>query len=98
VYKSLLWMAAGVPLIARRSAVLEDIVEDGVCGYLVEPGCPERMAEKVMHLAFHPEVLVRMSNAARDRVKNYFTLEGGVSRFIELIGNVIASGNSHIRG
>jgi D-inositol-3-phosphate glycosyltransferase len=38
---------AGVPVIATRTGGLEDVVEDGVSGLLVEPSRPEELARAV---------------------------------------------------
>ena len=43
-------MYAGLPIIATKVGGIPELVPDGVHGYLVEPGRPERLAEKLVSL------------------------------------------------
>lgn len=55
---------AGVPAVAVAALGPKDMIEDGVDGYL-SPNDPDRIAELAAYLLNHPEVLERMSHAAR---------------------------------
>jgi len=63
--------ACGLPQITTREA--GDVVVDGVEGIIIPPGNVERLAEAILHLYEHPEIVARMSVAARDRVVQNFT-------------------------
>ncbi len=63
--------ACGLPQITTREA--GDVVVDGVEGIIIPPGNVERLAEAILHLSEHPEIVARMSVAARDRVVQNFT-------------------------
>jgi len=56
--------ASGIPVIGTPVGGIPDIVEDGETGYVV-PEDPQAFAEKIDHLADHPETLQQMSEAAR---------------------------------
>jgi glycosyltransferase involved in cell wall biosynthesis len=69
------WMACGVPLLATRVGVLPDLVADGATGYLVPPGDPSALAEKVVYLGRRRDQVPGLGRAARDRVLGQFTLD-----------------------
>ncbi|MDQ6861946.1 MAG: glycosyltransferase family 4 protein [Verrucomicrobiota bacterium] len=63
--------ACGLPQITTREA--GDVVVDGVEGIIIPPGNVDRLAEAIQHLYNHPEIVARMSIAARERVVRNFT-------------------------
>jgi len=69
------WMASGVPLVATRIGVLPDLVEEGVTGFLVPPGDPSSLGEKIVYLAHHPAEARSLGRGARAAVLEHFTLE-----------------------
>lgn len=82
------WMASGVPLAATRVGALPDIVADGETGFLVTPGRPIELAEKIVYFANNPEATTRMGRAARARVEERFTLEKQADAFEEILAKV----------
>ncbi len=69
------WMASGVPLVATRVGVLPDLVDDGRTGFLVLPGDPSALGEKIVYCAGQPARTREMGRAARLRVLDQFTLD-----------------------
>jgi colanic acid/amylovoran biosynthesis glycosyltransferase len=65
-------MAAGLPTVVSRIPGIEELVEDGVTGYLVPPNHPEAFAVAMKKLADHPDDRVRIGAAARSRVLRDF--------------------------
>jgi glycosyltransferase involved in cell wall biosynthesis len=63
--------ACGLPQITTREA--GDVVNDGVEGILVRPGDVGELATAILELYRHPEIVERMSVAARRRVVENFT-------------------------
>jgi glycosyltransferase involved in cell wall biosynthesis len=61
-------LAAGCPVVASRVGGVPDVVEDGVDGFLVEPGDVEGMAERLARLAADSALRTRMGAAGRARV------------------------------
>ena len=68
-------MAAGRPVVATRSGGIPETVVDGVTGWLVEPGDPGELADRLADVLANPVGAVRMGAAGRDRVVQYFDLE-----------------------
>ncbi len=65
-------LSAGLPTIVNSAGWTKDIVEDGHCGFYVDPERPEDMAEKLMAIKDNKEELHKMSeNARRIAVEQY---------------------------
>ncbi|MEO6872418.1 MAG: glycosyltransferase family 4 protein [Chthoniobacterales bacterium] len=73
--------ACGLPQITTREA--GDVVEDGVQGIIVPPGDVDAIAAAIQHLYDHPEIVARMSLAARERVVENFTWDHFRARLLE---------------
>ncbi|MBM4133219.1 MAG: glycosyltransferase family 4 protein [Nitrospira sp.] len=58
-------LASGVPVVGTGVDGAAEVVQDGVNGYLVEPGDVRRLAERVLSLLNRPEEAVRMGQAGR---------------------------------
>ena len=63
--------ACGLPQITTREA--GDVVTDGVEGIVIPPANVDALADAILHMYNHPEVVGRMSVAARKRVVENFT-------------------------
>ncbi len=63
--------ACGLPQITTREA--GDVVRDGVEGIVIQPGDVDAIAAALEQLCRHPELVDRMSHAARQRVAENFT-------------------------
>jgi glycosyltransferase involved in cell wall biosynthesis len=68
-------MAHKLPVIAPRVGGLPEIVDDGVQGYLLEERNPKAFAEKCLFLYENKFLRQRMSEAAREKVEQRFSME-----------------------
>ena len=64
-------LACGLPLIITANAGAEDLVEEGVTGFLVPIREPGKIAEKIEWLAGHRDSLPAMRDAARSKASEY---------------------------
>ncbi len=62
-------MAAARPVCASAAGGLRDTVVDGETGFLVPPGDPEELAEKLGRLLDNPDLRARMGAAGRRRAE-----------------------------
>lgn len=61
------------PVVATRVGGIPEVVEDGVNGYLVEPGDVDGLTARVMQLIADPALRARLGEAGRTRVEQNFT-------------------------
>jgi glycosyltransferase involved in cell wall biosynthesis len=73
--------ACGLPQITTREA--GDVVEDGIQGIIIPPANVDALAAGIQHLYNHPEIVARMSVAARERVVENFTWDHFRARLID---------------
>ena len=73
--------ACGLPQITTREA--GDVVEDGVQGIVIPPADVDALAAAIQQLYDHPEIVERMSLAARERVVGNFTWDHFRARLLE---------------
>jgi glycosyltransferase involved in cell wall biosynthesis len=59
------YMAAGLPVIASRFPLWQDIVEGNQCGVCVDPGNPAAIAAAIDHFCRHPHIARRMGENGR---------------------------------
>ena len=83
------WMASGVALVATRVGVLPDLVAERESGFLVPPGDPSSLAEKIVYLARHRPECRRLGEGARERVLDRFTLAHCASRHEALLSEIL---------
>ena len=62
------------PVVATRVGGIPEVVQDGVNGYLVEPGDVDALTERVSELIADPSLRTRMGEAGRTRVEQDFTV------------------------
>lgn len=67
-------MAGGVPVVAPRIAGIAELVEDGANGYLVSPGDPEDLADKIARLLSDGGLRARFGQAGRAKVERDFNI------------------------
>jgi glycosyltransferase involved in cell wall biosynthesis len=63
------------PVVATRVGGIPEAVEDGVNGFLVEPGDVANLADRVAQLIADPALRARLGEAGRARVEQQFTLQ-----------------------
>ena len=79
-------MAVGVPVVASRIPGVEELIEDGVTGYLVPPNRPQPFAEAIKRLADHPDARLRFGQAARRRILQDFDNRKNIEQLVRLLG------------
>lgn len=64
-------MAAGKPVIGTNIRGVRDLIEDGETGLLVPSGDPAATAQAILKLKNHPELVNKMGEASRVRIRKF---------------------------
>ena len=84
-------MAHGRAAIVSRVGGLQEVIEDGVSGLLVNPGDPDDLAEKMTYLWQNPDICREMGIAARKRAETQFSRTAYYPRLRQAYTNAIAA-------
>ena len=78
-------MVSGLPVITTRVRGLPEILKDGVNGYLVAPKEPEELAERIIYMLRHREVMEKMrrSNISEAGKYRWETVSLDLARHLE---------------
>jgi glycosyltransferase involved in cell wall biosynthesis len=78
-------MAMGKPVIATKTEMYSDFLEEGETGYHVPPGDTDALREKMAYLIAHPDEAQRMGRNARRRMEQMFSVEAYCERMKRII-------------
>lgn len=82
------FMALGRPVVATKGGGTNELVDDGITGFLIEPGDWNALADKTQLLLQDSSLRDRMGVAAKKRIIEKFSLKRMVVEFDELFGAV----------
>lgn len=68
-------MSYGKPVIGCNVGGIPEVIEDGVCGLLAEPGCADSLTDKILKICNNSEYRRLLGKNARDRVKKLFDIK-----------------------
>ena len=91
-------MAAGRPVLATAAGGLEDIVPQGLAGFLVPPGDPSALAKELLGLIQDEELRSRLGAGARAWAYEHLGQERMVSETCRVYEEVMANTKSHSTG
>ncbi|MEK9154596.1 MAG: glycosyltransferase family 4 protein [Patescibacteria group bacterium] len=76
-------MACGLPVICTTNTGGEDIVRDGIDGFVIPIRDIGALKEKLIYFYKNPEICRRMGQSAKERVRNNFTWDKYGEKMIE---------------
>jgi len=82
-------MLAGRPVIASRAGGVLEIIEDGVTGRLVTPGCPDDLAAAVRHLCGAPGEAAELGRRGQAHVRTAFAPDRILRQTEDVISEVV---------
>jgi len=83
-------MACGACVVGTRFSGIPELVEDRVCGLLVDPGDVVSLASAVETVLRDPELRSRLSSNAREKVVDVFDLSRNVKPLADYFENILA--------
>jgi glycosyltransferase involved in cell wall biosynthesis len=75
-------MQLGRPVIGTRRCGFEEVIEDGVSGFLVEPGSVAELSQKMLDVLGDPALLAKVGAGAQRRVED-FSIDAMAARLAE---------------
>ena len=85
-------MASGTPVVCSRLGGLTEVVQDGVTGYLVEPGDVAGLRERLAELLGDPALAARLGRNARELALERFTWRACAERCLVAYGELLGTG------
>lgn len=84
------YMALGKPVVATRGGGTSEIVINEETGFLVDPSNPGELAGKIEILLNDRKLREKMGSAGRGRVKDIFSIEQMVTKYINLYNMLLS--------
>jgi len=84
-------MACGLPVIATRASGLEELVRDGVNGYLVNINDSSALADRIATLINNPYERARMSKESRKIAEQEFAWEYIAEQYVSIYNRILGS-------
>lgn len=78
-------MAQGLPVIATKVGGTSEIVIDGVTGFVIPPGSPQKISEKILEIFSNEELFIKMGRMSRKRFEDNFTARQMAENYYKLI-------------
>jgi glycosyltransferase involved in cell wall biosynthesis len=85
-------MASATPVVASSVGGLPEVVDDGVTGFLVEPGNIEELRERLGQILGDRRLAERLGQSARERFLERFTWEACAERCLSAYSELVGSG------
>lgn len=80
-------MIAGLPIVSTRVEGIEEVIEDGVQGFLVSQESPAELANAILQLLRDPQTRQKMGERSRLQVFQNYTTEHMCAQYFNLIRN-----------
>ena len=78
-------MVAGLPVIATRVEGVDEVIEDGVHGFLIPVEDSQALAKAILQLSPDPELRQIMGEAARKRILETYTVDRMCEQYLHLM-------------
>lgn len=77
-------MSSGLPCVATRVGSVDEVLDSGRCGRIVEPGDLNGLSDAIMDLAGDRELRSRLASAGREQVCEKYSLERMIPAYSEM--------------
>lgn len=81
--------AAGKPVIGSNIGAIPELIEEGVDGFIVQPGCEHELAKKIKWIFDHRRKAREMGKQGRKKVEENFTAEQHLNGLMSIYEDVV---------
>lgn len=85
-------MASGLPVVVTRVGSIDEILTDGVHGYVIEPGDQEALIRSIVSVMRDGPGRSEMGKRGRERIVEHFSEDRMVERYAELFHGLLGTG------
>ena len=85
-------MACRLPVVATRNEGIPEIIEDGVNGFLVEPGNIDELYNKIKKVMARKPLLKESGKCAQETIEKYFNIKKQAEKVLNVYMTVINDG------
>ena len=85
-------MSCGCPIVGSKTAPVEEVIEDGLNGLLVDFFSPSDLATAMADMLRQPQRYASMRAAARQTILDHYSLERCVPRHLALMEKIASGG------
>jgi trehalose synthase len=82
-------MWKGTPVVASNVGGIPSQIEDGKCGYLLEPLDTEGFADRVVHVLKNPDEGRELGRRARETVREKFLITRLLSDYLDMLNSIM---------
>jgi glycosyltransferase involved in cell wall biosynthesis len=83
------YLACGRPVIVSRVGEVKEVIEEGKCGYLFEPGDAEELAKRIIQGYQERDTLQEMGLRGRKLVESKYTWRTTAERIVEVLNEIV---------
>jgi glycosyltransferase involved in cell wall biosynthesis len=81
--------ACGLPVVASRTGGLQDMVDDGVTGFLIKPGDAGELGQKIKIFMENPNLRKEMGTASRNYIIKNFGWDEITEKYVKLYASLM---------
>jgi glycosyltransferase involved in cell wall biosynthesis len=83
-------MASGLPVIGTSVGEVPSVIDEGITGFIIEPGDPESLADRIKKLGDDPDLRKSMGIEGKTKVKKEYEIGIHAGRVAEFYNKVLA--------
>jgi trehalose synthase len=80
----------GTPVVASNVGGIPYQIDDGQCGYLVEPQDNEGFAERIIHILKNPGEARAIGEKAKEKVRKEFLITRLLSDYLDMLNSIMS--------
>ncbi len=83
------WMASSCPVVGTNVGCIGEIIREGESGFVVHPGDPKAIADKVIYLIENHNIREKMGYNARRYVQEKYSIEAFLNQTLDVYNRVV---------